>query len=383
MIILLDGGLMHKYKEESIYIAGPECFYPDGFTYLASMRREAEYYGFRVTLPNDNPLKTDQEDLQKNADAIFENCKKSMSVSTAIIADLETFRGAEPDGGTVYEIGMAYALGLRCYAYTRDKRDAVHKYQGSVLEDGNIYDRDGRLLPYPELPFSPCIVGSSKIIEGDFGDCLKLLMTDIDEERKCKAKVGKQDEIQENSDTRRQTSEKRKPLVYLACSDRYDQSAEELYAVRKEICSRYGFEVITPLDEASGNLSAASDDPYAKAYQTFDRWQQHVRSCDIILADLNDFHGMEPNSDVAFECGMAWQLGKKCFGYMDDTTVMRKRIPHYGGDKNYKDICGYEVENFNYPVNLMFASSMPVLEGDFEAIVKRVSELLDAKNRLL
>jgi hypothetical protein len=68
---------------------------------------------------------------------------------------------------------------------------------------------------------------------------------------------------------------------------------------------------------------------------------------------------------------------------MDDTTVMRKRIPHYGGDKNYKDICGYEVENFNYPVNLMFASSMPVLEGDFEAIVKRVSELLDAKNRLL
>ena len=69
---------MYKYKNESIYIAGPECFYEDGFTSLAAMRREAEYYGFQVSLPNDRPLNTKQEELQKNADAIFENCKLAM-----------------------------------------------------------------------------------------------------------------------------------------------------------------------------------------------------------------------------------------------------------------------------------------------------------------
>lgn len=405
---------MHKYKEENLYIAGPECFYPDGFTYLAAMRREAEYYGFGVSLPNDSPLKTDHSDRKRNADAIFENCRKSMLESTAIIADLENFRGSEPDGGTVYELGMAYALGLRCYAYTRDKRDSIQKYQGAVLKENILCDREGRTFPYPELPFSPCIVGSSKITEGDFGDCLKLLMTDLEEERKLRARAdnnvrkagsntgsntdnniacntGSNTDSNINSNTESNDSAKasktendvilnasrlahfkEKPLIYLAGRQRYDQDTEKFYSALKKICSCYGYAAVSPIDKAPQIKDIETDDPYTLAYHTFDHWQQHVRDCDIIIADLNDFHGMEPNSDVAFECGMAWQLGKKCYGFMEDTTVMRERIPHYGKEKNHKDICGHEVEHFDYPINLMFASSMPVLEGDFESVLNSI-----------
>ena len=82
-------------------------------------------------------------------------------------------------------------------------------------------------------------------------------------------------------------------------------------------------------------------------------------------------------TDVAFECGMAWQLGKKCFAYMHDATWMRQRIAHYGEDKDNRDIYGNDVENFNYPVNLMFSGSMPVYGGKFEEIIDQVMEELN------
>jgi nucleoside 2-deoxyribosyltransferase len=341
-------------------------------------------------LPNDRPLNTKQEELQKNADAIFENCKLAMLDSTVIIADLEAFRGVEPDGGTIYELGMAYARGLRCYAYTRDKRPMVAKYQGAEFRNGKIYDRTGRLLSYPELPFAPCIVGSSKIVEGDFGDCLKGLMTDLEEERKHKAVVslpgttldtsGMSGESSRpdfsQSDLKQSglyhVSDVKRPVIYLSGPERYEENGAIIYEQQKEICRKYGYEAISPLDGLSPAIGW--EDAYTQAYHTFHQWQQQVRNCDIILCNLNDFHGYEPSSDVSFECGMAWQLGKKCFGYMEDTTVMRDRIPHYGAEKNHKDMYGYEVENFNYPINLMFSSSMPIYQGSFELVIAEIAK---------
>ena len=86
------------------------------------MRARAEALGFCVTLPNDDPLDLDNANLQKRADSIFTNLEEVMLKTTAIVADLEAYRGAEPDSGTIFEIGMAYAKGAKCYGYTRDKR---------------------------------------------------------------------------------------------------------------------------------------------------------------------------------------------------------------------------------------------------------------------
>jgi len=268
---------------------------------------------------------------------------------------------------------MAYARGLRCYAYSRDLRPNVHKYQGAHLKDNMVYDLDGRLLPYPALPFSPCVVGSSALIEGDFEDCIRTLMYDIDQERKHKAK--RQVPAVDNS-TGVTIIKGEKPVVYIAGQNRYDDSSKQYFDEMKEFCRQLGFEAFCPLDDAPGVSTVESDDPLTIAYNQFDCWQQHVRNCDIIIADLNDFHGWEPNSDVSFEAGMAWQLGKKCFGYMSDTSIMRKRIPHYGEEKAFKDIYGFEVENFNYPLNLMFSSSMPIQEGDFKSVAANVLDSL-------
>ena len=171
-------------NQEKLYLAGPMCFYIDGYPRWYVMRDRAKVKGFAVTMPSEGELEMDPVDLRKNARIIFENCVKCMEASTAILCNLEFYRGPDVDGGSIFELGMAYAKGAHCYCYTRDKRPMVWKYQGSTLKNGAVYDQKGRVLPYGDLPFSPNIVGSSKIIEGDFDDCLRVFSVDMEEKRK-------------------------------------------------------------------------------------------------------------------------------------------------------------------------------------------------------
>jgi len=361
------------FSREKLYLAGPECFYSNGYTLWEAMRKKAEYYGFCVTMPSDNPVDLTHEDLRENANAIFQNCAKCINESTAIIVDLETFRGSEPDGGSIYELGMAYARGIRCYAYTRDRRAMTWKHQGVTIKGGEVRDIDGRVLPYQDIPFAPTIFGSCKILEGTFDDCLQLLMIDIEEENKngilgiCttqRAKLGPR--VNE------------KPLIYLAGPERYDPDAAERYRKMKQICEGYGYDVLTPIDRARNETVVIEGNPFQRAAIQFYRYTQHVRDCDIILANLNDFRGYEPNNDVSFECGMGYQLGKKLIGYMDSTTIMKKRIPNYGAEREYRDECGRNAENFDYPINLMFSGSMPILEAScFEDVMRQAADLLE------
>lgn len=355
-------------KTENIYIAGPMCFYKNGYPQWYVMRDLARVKGFNVSLPNEVQLEMDPYDLRKNGDAIFGNCVNCMNASTAIICNLEFYRGADVDGGSIYEVGMAYAKGAHCYGYTRDKRPMVWKYQGGLLQKDGLFDRKGRPLPYSNLPFSPNIIGSMKIVEGDFDDCLQVFALDREEERK---KSGGQ--IQNEPKRQEKTLPNvGKPVVYLAGQERYALDAEQKYAEMKAVCASVGFYAIAPTDEAPGVLPVVSDDPYVLAYHIFDRQQQHVRNCDIILADLNDFHGWEPDSDTAFECGMGFQLGgKKLYGYMDDIRYMIERVPNFGVENEYRDACGCNAENFDYPINIMFASSMTIVRGGFEDALQR------------
>jgi nucleoside 2-deoxyribosyltransferase len=362
--------MVDPYKDVGLYIAGPECFYARGYDLWWAQRKLAEYYGFSVVLPTDTRLKLDNPDLRLNAKEIFDDLKVLVTRTTAIIADLEFFRGCEPDGGTVFEIGMIYAKHGRCYGYTRDMRPMVHKNQGARLRDGVAVDQEGWEHPYGELPFCPSLIGSTKIVEGGFEDCLQTMMRDIDEERK---NLGRRVAVSYRADPPPEPN--LRPLVFLSGPQRYSPAAAAYYADAKEKCASRGLDAICPLDDVDGVPRIESEDPYVLAAGQLDRCQAMVRRCDAILADLSDFHGLEPNNDVSFECGMAFQLGKKLVGFMQDTRRMRERIPHYGADREYKDICGNNVENFDYPINLMFACSMEIVEGDLEKALGRSSML--------
>ena len=353
------------YQNEQIYIAGPECFYTNGYPHWFALAGRAEMYGCGVTMPNNNDLLLGNTDKRKDADAIFLNCANSMRKSTVIILDLEFYRGPDVDGGSIYELGMAYGLGCRCYAFTRDLREMRFKYQGSQIRGQQVYDQKGRPLPYADLPFSPNMRGACKLVEGDFDDALHLMSLDITEERKRGQYPRKQVPIQSLP------AQHARPAVYLAGPERWDADAAEQYAEMKRLCAHYGLDAVTPLD---GTLPDEGTDRYAKAFQTFENNQHHIQQCDVVLANLNDFHGWEPDSDTAFECGLGYILGKKLYGYMDNNCKMIDRVPNFGEAREFRDQCGCNVENFDYPINCMFAGSMPILGGSFEQVLKEVVE---------
>lgn len=360
-------------KDESLYIAGPLCFYKNGYGMWHALRKEAEFNGFKVALPNENVLDYEEGNKRQFSAAIFKNCRDSMNQTTCIIANLENYRGLVPDGGTVYEMGMAYGKGAKLYGFTRDKRPARMKFGLGQYKGNDIYDLDGRVLAHKEIPFGPCIVGSTKIIEGSFTDALKYFMADIEEESKLKAN---RNVFIMDADPQATVLPEDKPRVYLSSFERYDNDAKEKFEVMKKICAKYGLIAISPLDDAPMVEKVESDDPYEMAYNQFDHYQQHVRNCDLILANLNDYHGYEPNDDVSFECGMAFQLGKKCFGYLKEVKPMIDLVPNKGKDLEYRDVNDMNVEDFENPLNLMFGASFTLFDGSFEEVIKKVSEAL-------
>lgn len=53
------------YQNEQIYIAGPECFYTNGYPHWFALAGRAEMYGCGVTMPNNNDLHLGNSDKRK------------------------------------------------------------------------------------------------------------------------------------------------------------------------------------------------------------------------------------------------------------------------------------------------------------------------------
>ena len=57
---------------------------------------------------------------------------------------------------------------------------------GKIFRKLRLQGPHGKEAPYKDLPIQSMYHASTKIAEGDYGDCLKMLMTDIEEEKKYK-----------------------------------------------------------------------------------------------------------------------------------------------------------------------------------------------------
>lgn len=350
----------------NIYIAGPEVFYANGGKLLAWMRLKSEAYGFGVSLPNDAVLDF-TDDLRGNAKAIYDNCQAAMDDSDTIICDLETYRGTEPDGGSVFELGMAFARGIRLYGYTRDRRPLQAKDTSARLIDGRAVDGQGWDYPYAPLPFAPSIMGSTVVLEGDYNTALDRLIVDLENDDRA-AGWGSPHERRPLVWT---PPRGRRPRVFLSSIDRYAPDADERAAALHHQAEELGLELVLA---AAPDLSG--DRPVRKATEALAGWLRDLLTCDYLLGDLADFHGWEPSSDVSFECGVAAQLRIPSLGFMPDARRAIDRVPHLGADRDYRDLAGANVENFNFPVNLMFSGYMPVIEGTAETALHEAARRL-------
>jgi nucleoside 2-deoxyribosyltransferase len=100
----------------SIYLAGFDVFRPDAVEHGRYLKSLCEAHGLEGLYPFDNdvpPAETPQVTGTLICDANIAMIRRC----DAVLANLNLFRGYEPDSGTAFEVGMAVALGKPVWAY--------------------------------------------------------------------------------------------------------------------------------------------------------------------------------------------------------------------------------------------------------------------------
>lgn len=169
-------------KKLKIYIAGPECFMPDGKEKSQKAVQLCVENGFDAISPalgvkGETPL--DFSKGRKNAGMqIFKRNIEYINSCDIVIANVNNFRGWEPDGGTCFEIGYAYTQGKKIYGFMRDTRPCYEKYIGDIYNDG-VYWRDAQGAFFETGCMNLMVSGHATIVEGDFESALKKVIEDL------------------------------------------------------------------------------------------------------------------------------------------------------------------------------------------------------------
>jgi nucleoside 2-deoxyribosyltransferase len=143
-----------------IYLAGPDVFEPDAIEKGAALKALCRQFGFEGLFPLDNAVLSDDTPCN-TAKAIREANIRLLESSDIVMANLNPFRGVEPDSGTVYEVGYAAALGKKVYGYAADRRPMIER-----VRDAQKLDSDARVCK------------DGMIIE-DFGMSHNLMLLDV------------------------------------------------------------------------------------------------------------------------------------------------------------------------------------------------------------
>lgn len=140
------------------------------------------------------------------------------------------------------------------------------------------------------------------------------------------------------------------PQIYLAGFDVFRSDAIEHGAWLKQRCAAHGLQGLYPMDNQlpPGMVGAeAARCIYADNVRM-------IRQCDAVLANLNPFRGLEPDSGTAFEVGMAVALGKPVWAWFTPAGDLRAQ---HGPHRPRVDEGGLLIEDFGLPRNLMLSCS--------------------------
>lgn len=101
-----------------IYLAGPDVFFPHRDDIFSDLKRRCQQAGLIGVAPVDAPIQHSAVDGEDHlAQAIYDGNVALLKAADGCIANLQSFRGLEPDSGTVFEVGFAAALGKPVVVY--------------------------------------------------------------------------------------------------------------------------------------------------------------------------------------------------------------------------------------------------------------------------
>jgi nucleoside 2-deoxyribosyltransferase len=157
--------------------------------------------------------------------------------------------------------------------------------------------------------------------------------------------------------------------IYLAGPDVFRPDVEAWAMSAREICRRYGFDPLLPIDHGE-----------TAPERIFEANIDMIRKVQVVAANLDPFRGPEPDSGTSFELGFAFALSKRICGYVTrlDTVARRVAAAEHrdeaptGGGCRLTDRDGMLIENFDLPCNLMLAIPIPIVAGGLEACLQSI-----------
>lgn len=182
--------VMRKNNPE-IYLAGPDVFFPDADARLSKLELLCKNRGLSGLRPSDggmsalsgngiNPKTMAQMIYQANVDHIRR--------ADAVVANMSPFRGKiEPDSGTVFEIGMAIALGKPVALYLpQGLEDSGSRIRRLCGDNGSSDAMFGALIEDFGLPLNLMLTCSSAFFKSP-DEALDYVAASL--EHVCKARV--------------------------------------------------------------------------------------------------------------------------------------------------------------------------------------------------
>lgn len=167
-----------------IYVAGYECFLPNSTELALNAKNLCEKYGFEALSPILENGNKEERDIsltkEETAKYIFKKNIRLIDRCDIIVANLNNFRGWEPDSGTCFEIGCGYAKGKKLYGFIDDMRPCYEKYIGSIHKDGGLW-RDDNGAFFESGCVNLMISGPAKIAQGGLERALQMIKNDLEQ----------------------------------------------------------------------------------------------------------------------------------------------------------------------------------------------------------
>jgi nucleoside 2-deoxyribosyltransferase len=151
-----------------VYLAGSDIFRPDVIEWAESARALCRRYGYEPLTPLDHDETEAPKIFQANIDLIRK--------AQIVVANLNPFRGTEPDSGTCFEMGYALALGKKICGYVctlESLQSRVNRIEKTGCE--SAVDGAGMAIENFNLPLNLMLSVPVQIVEGGLETCLRAL----------------------------------------------------------------------------------------------------------------------------------------------------------------------------------------------------------------
>ncbi|MFT4233923.1 MAG: nucleoside 2-deoxyribosyltransferase [Microbacterium sp.] len=173
-----------------LYLAGPEVFHQDGPAIAGRMRETCRAHGLEPVSPldaGDEPIEGADIAADRPMDeVIFANNVAMIEHADAVVANMNHFRGPDPDAGSCWELGYGFGRGKRCYVFSDDGATAVERvesFYGPVTRDeasGRPLDADGIFVEDFGGPYNLMLTASSTVVFGDFEAAIARVAADVE-----------------------------------------------------------------------------------------------------------------------------------------------------------------------------------------------------------